>query len=263
MQRNEISTWRPKSSRDILGEANRRRVKREMADLQAGKWAGPLAIVGPYGTAKTSCCRLLAQSACCPNIQRDGEPCGTCRGCISQNPDYNGDRHKYRHWEIDCAKITRKRLTTFCTQIVADEDALVFLDEMPNLPDAGTQKVLLKFTEDFRGVLLLAVTVNSPSELLDKHLIPPLCERLRQLRLKRPPEQELVQFLVNMARTRNIQAAQEDIRLLVRATQGSFRKCLQALAHAEQEGLLSRTMIGDVLNLDQGWEDDLADEHKD
>src|SRR5262249_47533950 len=143
----------------IVGEPNRLRAESAVAEVKAGLWAGPLAFVGRHGAGKTSCARMIARCLCCPAFQASGEPCGTCEGCRSQSPEYNGDRHGYRHWEIDCARTSRRRLANFFSEVSEERRAVVFLDEVPNLRDPASQKALLKFAEEFRGVLLAAVTV--------------------------------------------------------------------------------------------------------
>lgn len=246
MERDDITIWRPQKSSEIVGSENCRKTQEIMAEVKHGLWRGPLVFVGAYGTCKTSCCRLLARAVCCSAFQHDGEPCGLCEGCLSQRPDYNGDRHQVRHWEIDCTRISRKRLNKLCSEPVVDDRTLLFLDEVTSL-DQVSQSTLLKFVEDYRGILIGASRIDSDRQRLEDVLLPPLCDRLRQVRLHRPTEAEQVHFFADMAKKKDIRAGDSNIRLLVRAAGTSFRKCLRVLSMAERCGEMTTRLIGETL----------------
>jgi hypothetical protein len=255
MESGFFSALRPGQVDQFVGRDNRRRLRDILAELHQRRWGGPLAVVAPFGMGKTSACRLISAALCCTQFAKAGEPCGACAGCRSQRPDHNGDRHRYRHWELDCASLPPGERIRFQAEVIGEDRGVVTLDEVAALEPAD-QRSLLKFCEDFRGVLLAAVMVDHDGEPLDRKLIPPLAERFRQLRLTLPGEDELTRAFTETANAHGVPAHEADVRLMVRAAGRKFRKCLQVLDRARQAGGLTRAVIADALALPPGWDDD-------
>lgn len=207
---------------------------------------------------KTSACRLFSAALCCPTFSATGEPCGECEGCRSQHPRFNGDAHgspyRYRHWEVNSPAHSWKELRAYCSAARSAERSVLTLDELDGLTDPADQRPLLKFAEDFRGVLLAAVTLDHETQPLSKRLIPPLAERFRQLRLRLPTEGELFAHFGELARSRGIAAGEGEVRLMVRAAGRKFRNCFQVFDRAGRDGRLTREVIADALSLPPDWD---------
>jgi hypothetical protein len=252
----QVPDRRPHRLDDFAGEHNRRRIREVFGELRAGRWLKPLMLTGVRSAGKTSACRLIAAAVCCPAFPAAGEPCGRCEACLAQRPAYNGDRHGYRHWELDCAAPDRRGLHRALRLVAAEPRAVVTLDEMAALTEPADQRALLKFVEEFPGVLLAAVGLADEGEAVEQVLIEPLARRFRRLRLRTPTEDELVAHFA--ARVPGLACAAAELRLMVRAAGRDFRRCQDVLDRAAAGGALTRRVIADALDLPDDW-DELAD----
>lgn len=247
MNGNEIRNFRPQKFNEVAGQLNQQRLIRIQDQLLTGHIPSALLIVGIYGYCKTSIARLIFRSLDCRN--RDpitADPCGRCSDCRCCGNFYQGYGTPYRRFEYDCTTIGRPELIGIMNEHIFDNDAAIFLDEMHHLHEKFSQEPLLKFVEDFRGVLIAAVMQDRLTEL-----IPPLRERFDVLQLTPPTEEEIVNYFVHRTAEWQIVAPLELIRYMVNQSGLSFRVCLRILgAAADQDGRsLTMRLINEMLNI--------------
>jgi len=260
MSLEEITSWRPTKSSEFIPASNAELIQEEKERLRNGSWLKPLAFLSPFGTAKTSAMRYLAMCVCCPSFRTDGEPCSTCEGCRSQTPLCSGDVHLYRHWEVDCSTIGQEELRELLKEAIAYKQSVLSLDEFRGLERESAQSMLLKFAEDYRGMLMLGITAESHDQAAEI-LTVPLLDRVRLISLARPTVDEMAAFLAEQAAAWEVRAVDNSIyRPMVRAANQSFRKCLEILAEAKAAGGLTLKTVEKVLGLEEGWEEDLLDD---
>lgn len=226
----QIRRWRPTRFRDFVGARNGRAIARLRRNLISnGRLPTPLLLVAPYGYGKTSLARLLLLRLDCRNPDtKTGDPCGACDQCVGFTPANEGTGSPYLRREIDCTHAGRPQIIRLCHRYRLDAHAALFLDELHRLHERNCQEALLKFSEDFPGVLIAAVMADRYGEL-----IPPLRERFETVWLDPPTEDEVVKFLAQKCSGDwRILAEEPVIRAMVHASGVSFRICLKVLAEA-------------------------------
>ena len=192
MNAETIRSWRPSRFADVVGEKNRRTIRRLQRQVLEGNLASPMLLVSPYGFGKTSLVRLLLLALNCR--QRDpttADPCLNCDQCQCSGPRYNGFGHPFRRVEVDCTHLDRPELVELCREFLHDRDVALFLDELHHLEAVRSQEALLKFVEDFPGRFIGSVMQDRLGEV-----IPPLRERVQMAWLEPPAEEEMVEFFL-------------------------------------------------------------------
>lgn len=244
-----IKYWRPERYDDIVGEHNRRLMRLLQS---AALWNRCIAglFLGEKGTVKTSAARLVQRSYTCE--ARDpvtGDGCLRCVPCLSVGTDHSGDLHGYRHWEIDCTQgVGRAEVVTILQQARQEHRALLIFDETQRLPERTAQEALLKFAEDFRGVLLVLVMLE-PGEVRSAKILPALYDRLRKFRFVMPPAGDMVRFFSGKCPGWGVEAPEPLLREMVARARRSFRDCLDVLDAAKEDngGRLTQDLLDTLL----------------
>jgi replication-associated recombination protein RarA len=243
----EIRHWRPTCFRDFIGARNRRAIDRLRRSLISnGRLPSPLLLTAPFGYGKTSLARLLLLRLNCSNPDREtGDPCGACDQCVGFTPANEGTGSPFLRLEVDCTQIGRPQVVALCEEFRLDANAAIFLDELHRLHERNSQEPLLKFLEDFPGILVAAVMADRYPDL-----IPPLRERFETVCLEPPTEDEVVSFLEEKCSGEwRILAEEPVLRAMVHASGVSFRLCLKILAAAAERDprRLDRPLVDDFL----------------
>ena len=259
MDGSNIRNWRPMKFIDIAGAENQRRIKRIQEQLLKGLVLFRLLIVGVYGYGKTSFVRLILRSLDCRN--RDpatADPCGECVDCRCFGKFYQGYGTPFRRFEYDCTKLGRQAVISIIDEHFFDNDAAIFFDEIHRLHETMSQEPLLKFVEDFDGIVLAAIMEDRLPEL-----IPPLKERFDVLNLTPPSEDEIVEFFLRKMPEWEIKGSSKLIRMLVRESGLSFRVCLKVLGAAadRDDRTVTRQLVQDMLGIISEAGDTDDDDH--
>jgi len=243
----EIRRWRPTRFRDFVGTRNRRvidRLRRKLIDQ--GRLPSPLLLAAPFGYGKTSLARLFLMRLNCPNPHAEtGDPCLVCQQCVAFVPANNRTGFPFLRLEVDCTQARRPQIIRLCKDFRLDANAAIFLDELHRLHEQHSQEPLLKFLEDFPGILIAAVMADRYLEL-----IPPLRERFETVCLDPPTAEEVVAFLEEKCSGEwRIQAEEDVLRAMVQSSGVSFRQCLKVLAAAADRDprRLDRELLDDLL----------------
>ena len=240
----EIRNWRPTRYGDFVGARNRRTIDRLRQNLPVNRrLPSPLLLAAPFGYGKTSLARLFLLGLNCSDPdERTGDPCMACPQCHAFVPANNRTGHPYLRVEVDCTQARRPQIIRMCREFRYDAHAAIFLDELHRLHENHAQEPLLKFLEDFPGILIAAVMSDRYEEL-----IPPLRERFETVRLESPTADDVVAFLAEKcAGAWRIRADEPALRSLVRRSGVSFRTCLKVLAAAAERD--PRRLDGDLLD---------------
>ena len=255
MTSTEISRWRPTRFRDFVGARNRRvieRLRRKLSDQ--GRLPSSLLFAAPFGYGKTSLARLFLMRLNCPNPHAEtGDPCLVCQQCVAFVPANNRTGFPFLRLEVDCTHARRPQIIRLCKEFRLDANAAIFLDELHRLHEHHSQEPLLKFLEDFPGILVAAVMADRYLEL-----IPPLRERFEMVYLDPPTAEEVVAFLAEKCSGEwRIQADEDVLRAMVQSLGVSFRQCLKVLATAADRDprRLDRELLDDLLGGPRGPND--------
>jgi replication-associated recombination protein RarA len=240
---NSPTLWQPRTARDFAGARNAQTVARLSRELL--HWPGPAVVTAPPGLGKTSLVRYLARRNSCRAVPAAGEPCGTCDACRSQTPEYNGERHEHIQYMLDCTRVGPKQLRRVLDRVADADRAFLFLDELNGLANNGGFDQLRTFAEDFRGILVAAVTVASEGEDLSSLIGAALAERLRPVTLVRPVVAEITEVLERNLADWGITQEEGAVRCLAEYSGQSFRRCLQTLAEVQPDGRLTVAVVRD------------------
>lgn len=247
MDSEDIRKWRPSRFSEVVGAVNQRRLKRLQRTLLTGRLPTPLLLVGVYGYGKTSITRLLLKSLCCQ--QRDpttADPCNNCMWCRCFGKLYHGYGEPYRRYEYDCTSLSRGELIQVFEEHRFDSDVVLFMDELHHLHEKLSQEPMLKFVEDFDGLVIAAIMEDRLTEI-----IPPLRERFEVIQVTPPEEEEMVDFFMKMGDIWKVHTTREVVKFMVKESGKSFRFGIKAHAAAadEPDRILTKTIVEDMLGI--------------
>ena len=256
MDSHDIRKYRPTSFKDFVGAKNQQIATRIQNAILQGKPPSPLLVIATFGRGKTSFIRhVLLSINCSTRDPITADPCLVCSQCVCSGQRYFGHGHPYRRHEYDCTVLGRADVCELInTHYFEDRDAL-FLDELHHLNEKHSQEPLLKFVEEFPGLLFAAV-------MLDKFdgVIPPLRERFERIQMYPPTSDELVAFFEMKAVEWELIAPQQLIQMMVGMSNGSFRACLKTFAAAAES---DRTLTEEILEAAFGSIDQRQGHHGD
>jgi replication-associated recombination protein RarA len=120
------------------------------------------------------------------------------------------------------------------------------MDELHHLHEKLSQEPMLKFVEDFDGLLIAAIMEDRLGEV-----IPPLRERFEVVQVSPPEEEEMVEFFATMGDVWNVHAKRDVLKFMVKESGKSFRFGIKAHAAAadEPDRTLTKTLIQDMLGI--------------
>lgn len=89
-----IDQWsismRPKNLDDVAGCGTLKKLIR--SSVAEDNWPRAFLLTGKFGTGKTTIAKIIAQSMVCKHLDEQGNPCGTCKDCLSViNETYTRD----------------------------------------------------------------------------------------------------------------------------------------------------------------------------
>lgn len=247
MDSEQIRKWRPNRFSEIAGSVNQRRLGRIQRKLLEGRLPTPLLLVGIYGYGKTSIVRLMLKSLCCKN--RDpitADPCNDCQWCRCFGPYYHGYGEPYRRYEYDCTSLSRGELIGVLNEHRFSNDEVLFMDELHHLHEKLSQEPMLKFVEDFDGLLVAAIMQDRLQEV-----VPPLRERFEVVQVCPPNEEEITEFFGKMGKVWDVAASKDVLKYMVKESGSSFRFGIKAHAAAADEPgrILTKELVQDMLGL--------------
>ena len=262
---NEIRTWRPRARADLIGEKNRRKDDRWYRIAVARLLPLIVLFIGPYGCGKSVRARLLVKIVRCRHRAADGTPCHKCDDCTRQGPSFNDEGAVYTQYEINCHEYaTKAKLQPLLDRVKSAERPVVFFDQFEGLNEKAL-RLLLTFLDNFKGVFVAAIADDDYRRL--KQMIrttpalAPAFERMRKVYLHIPEVDEMVALFKSKAPEWGVIADDEAmLRLMVTASQRSFRTCLDILQAAEEDDppVLDRATIEEFLTLDDAVPDEDA-----
>jgi DNA polymerase III subunit gamma/tau len=155
------NSYRPKRFSDMLGQETI--IKMLKNQSKADKLAHAYLLYGASGTGKTTVSRLIAMSANCLELERDGEPCGHCNNCrlIAEG----------KHWdcfEMDAARFRGiddiKELCYKAYYAPMGRKKVFVLDECHQITEAGFN-ALLKLIEEPPPYLIIIMATTDFSKI--------------------------------------------------------------------------------------------------
>jgi replication-associated recombination protein RarA len=214
---------RPSRMEDVLGNAL---IKKVVAAKTRRNLCRPgLLLHGPYGTGKTTLCRIIASILICP-ARPVGElrPCGACPTCrgVEQSPEFAG------FWTRNAADYSLSKLKDDLDNAAYAYDSatkVLFIDEF-NRAREPLKDLLLTTLEspDLNLVVLLA------SASIDWPDAAPLLQRLTPLKVEKPSTPELVAFMRAVCLRHGFrEPLQSELERICEEAENAPRDCLNRL----------------------------------
>ena len=240
-------TYRPSRFADLIGQEA---MVRTLANaIDSGRLAHAFVLTGIRGVGKTTTARIIARALNCVGADGTGgptpDPCGTCDHCTSIGEDRNVDVI-----EMDAASRTgvddiRELIEGVRYRPVSARFKVYIIDEVHMLSRNAFNALLKTLEEPPEHVKFIFATTEIrkvPVTVLSR------CQRFD---LRRVDGETLFSHLGAIAGQEGVEIAEDALRQIVRAAEGSVRDALslldQAIAHAAGgriEGDRVRDMLG-------------------
>ena len=240
-------TYRPSRFADLIGQEA---MVRTLANaIESGRLAHAFILTGIRGVGKTTTARIIARALNCVGADGTGgptpDPCGTCDHCTSIGEDRNVDVI-----EMDAASRTgvddiRELIEGVRYRPVSARFKVYIIDEVHMLSRNAFNALLKTLEEPPEHVKFIFATTEIrkvPVTVLSR------CQRFD---LRRVGGETLFSHLGAIAGQEGVEIAEDALRQIVRAAEGSVRDALslldQAIAHAAGgriEGDRVRDMLG-------------------
>ncbi len=239
--------YRPTRFEDLIGQEALVRTLRNA--IAAKRLASAYILTGVRGIGKTTTARIIARAFTCSGAdgtltEPTAEPCGVCPNCRAIAEDRHVDV-----LEMDAASRTgvndiREILDGVRYRPTSARAKIYIIDEVHMLSNAAFNALLKTLEEPPEHVKFIFATTEIrkvPVTVLSR------CQRFD---LRRVAAEELAAHFANIARQEGATIADEALRLIARAADGSVRDGLslldQAIAHGHGEvtGEQVRDMLG-------------------
>ncbi len=232
--------YRPKKIADFDLAAIRASVTRA---LQADDFPHALLFAGPRGVGKTSMARLIAKSLNCPN-RKGIEPCAECSVCraIDQGSFLDVlEIDAASNRGIDDIRQLKEKVGLAPSR---GEYKVYIIDEVHMLTTQAFNALLKTLEEPPEKVVFILCTTN-PEKIPETIL-----SRCMRFNFNKASQEEVVGALKKVVAGEELEIAEEDLKLIASATDGSFRdaqKILEELSfigkkisHKEAEAVLGQ-----------------------
>ena len=241
-------TYRPSRFADLVGQEA---MVRTLANaIVSGRLAHAFILTGIRGVGKTTTARIIARALNCVGADGIGgptpDPCGTCNHCTSIGEDRHVDVI-----EMDAASRTgvddiRELIEGVRYRPVSARFKVYIIDEVHMLSRNAFNALLKTLEEPPEHVKFIFATTEIrkvPVTVLSR------CQRFD---LRRVDGETLFSHLEAIARQEDVEIAEDALRQIVRAAEGSVRDALslldQAIAHAAG-GRIDGDRVRDMLGL--------------
>ena len=219
--------WRPKAFSDVCGQEHITSVL--SWQVANHKLSHAYLFCGSRGTGKTTCAKILAKAANCPNTV-NGNPCNACPICAEIDSG-----RSLEVLEMDAASNTGvDYIRDIREEVIFTPSAMgtrvYIIDEVHMLSEGAFNALLKTLEEPPAGVIFILATTEMqeiPATILSR------CQRFD---FRRIPLQTIMDRLLYIAKSESIALTDDGARLIARLSQGGMRDAISLLELCAGEG---------------------------
>ena len=219
--------WRPKAFSDVCGQEHITSVL--SWQVENHKLSHAYLFCGSRGTGKTTCAKILAKAANCPNTVK-GNPCNACEVCAEIDSG-----RSLEVLEMDAASNTGvDYIRDIREEVIFTPSAMgtrvYIIDEVHMLSEGAFNALLTTLEEPPEGVIFILATTEMqeiPATILSR------CQRFD---FRRISLQTIIDRLTVIAASEDIALTPDGARLIARLAQGGMRDAISLLELCAGEG---------------------------
>lgn len=209
-----ITAYRPSTFNGVMGNHDIKSTVRGW--VTKGIYPRAIVLVGRCGIGKTTLGKLIAERFfCCTVSSQELEPCGVCTTCSDSS--LHPKEIDLTNYSVEEVRYHLKNAINLFNPRVA-----LYFDEMQRW-NVKNQEIFLKPIEEAEDVHFIFSTTDVKA--IEKGIL----SRAVILQVYPPKADEMVAWLMPIARENDIRAGEAAIRKLIKMTNSTPRICLKAL----------------------------------